>query len=344
METSTTRGEPTRSALRTPITAFVLMASTVIARSDTEPKRLIEPDILAVVQSIRDQKLQKLSLPLVVEGEQSINAWFIVADRIVFKKGAKLIFSNASRSQHQPFEIIANDVVSEDPTSPGMITFEKADALPAPAVEGQAPGGASGTYDGDSGSPGAAGEAGNLGASGQAAPKLVLAVKQLDGGLIVDLTGGKGGQGGKGQKGGDGGAGAKGSPASQSMFDCKAGGGKGGNGGRGGNGGAGGSGGDGGEGGTVTLLSATDQLQPGTLRIIVDGGVGGAGGDGGPGGNPGPGGPGGQEAEPYCRGGASGAMGAPGGPGARGSTGNQGKHGSYLIGSISVDRFNMLNQ
>lgn len=305
-------------------------------------RTLPEADVINQIQIIRDQDFIPLSRPLIIEGDYVFNGWFIVADRIVFKPGARLIFSRQAMEGRSNFFVVAREMVSEDPNAPGTITYERPAPNGAAALSGQAPTGRHATEDGSRGGVGSAGAQGNDGPRGFGAPTLTITVLSVPGsGPVIDFTGGLGGQGGQGQRGGDGGNGAKGTPASQSMFDCKAGGGRGGDGGQGGQGGVGGTGGQGGEGGTITVIAPADLLPSLSqkFRVVVAGGDGGAGGLPGPGGNGGAAGPGGQDARPYCGGGSAGNPGAAGGEGRPGSSGQTGVHGDFFVGEITAEMF-----
>lgn len=319
-----------------------LVASPSVASEPAQPQTLPEAAVVQEAQTIKNADLLKLSKPFEVSGVTRFNGWFVVADKILFKSGAQLVFTQQALRDRRNFFLVTKELISEDNNAPGMITFERPAADRAPAKPGQAPSGTAGQSDGSNGSEGMPGEVGTTGPKGFTAPALtIIALSVPQSGPLIDFRGGPGGIGGQGQKGGDGGAGAKGSPASQSMFDCKAGGGKGGNGGAGGRGGNGGLGGQGGDGGTVTIIAPSVLLPSLTqkFRVLVSAGAGGAGGPGGLGGNAGAGGPGGQEARPYCGGGPGGSNGATGEAGTAGGTGPAGIDGDFFVGAISEELF-----
>jgi hypothetical protein len=312
------------------------------AQAPATPKELSEASVLNEAQMIIQSNLLKLTKPFEVSGATRFDGWFIVADKVVFKSGAQLIFTRQAQQNRRNFFIVTKDLITEDANAPGSITYEQPAAETSPAKPGQGPTGAHGGSDGQSGQPGGKGELGALGPKGYSAPSITITVLSVPGsGPIVDFRGGLGGIGGQGQLGGDGGVGAKGSPASQSMFDCKAGGGRGGNGGQGGLGGDGGPGGPGGDGGSVTVIAPSMLLPSLTqkFRVTIAGGAGGRGGAPGNGGNGGPGGPGGQEAKPYCGGGPGGSSGGPGGAGSPGPGGALGTDGDFFVGAITQDQF-----
>ncbi len=328
---------------------LVSLATTACgsAFAQTRPKTLPEPDVVATVQDIQQANLLKLSQPLVIDKSYNFDGWFIVADKIIFKSGAKLVFSRQALDKRRIFYVVTKELISEDSASPGTITYDPPPSSGASAVAGQAPSGAPGGSDGASGSPGAPGAKGPDGPKGFTAPSLTLTVLSVpSSGVMIDFSGGVGGQGGKGQKGGDGGAGRQGSPASQSMFDCKAGGGRGGNGGSGGLGGAGGVGGPGGDGGTVKIIAPAGLLPSLTekFRVVVSGGQPGSPGTPGDGGNPGAAGAGGQEAKPYCGGGSGGSSGSAGSAGVPGQAGVAGLPGDLLVGAITPEQFALINK
>lgn len=310
--------------------------------AQTNSKVLPEAEVVNEIQTIKEAGLLKLSKPFIVDGDTLFNGWFIVTNKIIFKSGARLSFSRQAQDRRRNFYIVAKEISSEDGNAPGMITYEHPPVGTAAPIAGQAPSGAPGRYDGDSGAAGQPGTKGAQGPKGYSAPSLTITVLSVPtSGPSADFRGGKGGQGGQGQKGGDGGAGAKGSPASQSMFDCKAGGGRGGDGGPGGPGGPAGNGGTGGDGGTVKIIAPAEMLPSlgEKFRVVVSGGQGGDPGAVGSGGIPGPGGPGGQDARPFCGGGSPGSGGAPGPEGSPGQAGPSGTDGDFLVGTITSDLF-----
>ncbi|MGC0389241.1 hypothetical protein ABIF91_001595 [Bradyrhizobium sp. USDA 241] len=329
------------------IGAAVLSSASSLAYGQAAPKQLSEASVLNEAQTIKQAGLLKLAKPFEVSVNTRFDGWFIVADRVVFKSGSQLIFTRQALQNRRNFFIVANELVSEDSNSPGVITYEQAPVDAASAKPGQGPSGPPGAGDGDSGHQGGPGEPGNPGPKGFSAPALTITVMKVPGsGPAIDMRGGQGGEGGQGQKGGDGGAGRQGSPASLSMVDCKAGGGRGGNGGTGGTAGKGGVGGNGGDGGSVTIIAPPDLLPSLSqkFRVLVSGGQPGNGGPPGAGGNPGPAGAGGQEAKPYCGGGPGGSGGTPGATNARGDVGKPGVDGDFFVGAITPELFAQISK
>lgn len=328
-------------------TVTALLATMLTASSQTPPKELSEASVLNEAQTIKQAGLLKLSKPFEVVGVTRFDGWFVVADKVIFKPGSQLVFSRQALQNRRNFFIVANELISEDANSPGLITYEQPPVDTSPAKSGQGPSGAGGTSDGASGQPGFRGDTGTPGIKGFVAPAITITVMKVSGsGPAVDFRGGPGGVGGQGQRGGDGGAGRQGSPASQSMFDCKAGGGRGGNGGPGGMGGTGGVGGNGGDGGSVTIIGPAELLPSLSqkFRVLVSGGQQGKGGDPGPGGNGGGAGAGGQEAKPYCGGGSGGSGGGPGAPGMQGDWGTRGTDGDFFVGVITPALFDQISK
>jgi len=326
--------------------ALVAVALPASAQAP-KPKELPEAAVVGELHTIRQADLPKLSKPFVVEGETRFDGWFVVADRIVFKSGARLVFTRQALERRRNFYIVAAEMSSEDGANPGTITYEPPPASTAPATPGQAPTGPHGPSDGASGGTGQSGQQGAEGGTGFAAPSLTVTVmKVATSGPTIDFRGGPGEQGGQGQKGGDGGVGRQGSPASSSLFDCKAGGGRGGDGGLGGRGGPGGRGGRGGPGGTVTIMSPADLLPSLStkFRLLVSAGQPGQSGMPGEGGGGGPAGAGGQEAKPYCGGGDGGAFKGPGQRGDPGLPGLAGVDGDFLVGAITPEQFAYINK
>ncbi|PLC14025.1 hypothetical protein BV582_20855 [Bacillus paralicheniformis] len=278
---------------------------------------------------------------LIIDGDKVINGWYIRAEKIIFKSGSSIWFSEAAQQRRTNFYIVANEIICEDMNSPGLVTWQHNSLVDQEPSSGQAATGYHGIKDGNPGGVGHQGIKGNKGYNGKNAPNITIFVLDVpSSGPEINFRGQDGGKGGKGQKGGDGGNGGKGVPASQNCCDCTDGAGDGGNGGNGGPGGPGGNGGDGGNGGIITIISK-EQLLPSLeqkMRTIVSGGTGGPGGDGGEGGNPGLGGPGGQEALPWCRGnGNRGNDGARGENGPMGETGTNGVDGDIFHGSMTEE-------
>lgn len=288
-----------------------------------------------------------------IEGDVVIDSWFFGARELVFKKGARLIFSQAAIAKRSELFVVAKIITVEDGV--GTITCQSA-TPPAQGDRGQAASGGAGTSEGGNGAPGADGLAGVDGLSGQSAPDITVFVSTLsgNGNLEISTGGGQGGAGGIGQRGGDGGAGARGSSARQAYRDagwpigkvwlpaCEAGPGRGGDGGAGGAGGGGGRGGKGGRGGNATLCTsaANQQILTQAINVVTNGGQGGPGGPGAAGGNGGGGGTEGQLAN-FCnsagRYGSAGATGPAGTPGPLGEPGEQGAQFVVTVESTLSD-------
>jgi hypothetical protein len=318
---------------------------------------LVAPTIAAAPKEISPADLSQELLPAkqavalgipsgdyLVEGERKVNGWILAVDRLVFKPGARLVFSTEALKSHDSLIIVARELVGLDSSSPGTITWESPDVPSvAAALAGQAASGPSGGED-RGGAEGAMGATGNTGGAGRNAPKLTILVPKIAAmGLRIDFAGQGGAKGGAGQKGGDGGNGGGGHSASQTLFGCSHGPGDGGNGGTGGIGGPGGPGGPGGSGGIVQLGSLATSLSDiaSTLNVGVSGGTGGVGGDGGQGGTGGLGGPVGAAQLPYCQqdGRHNGSAGGKGIGGLSGPSGKQGLPGDYLFAPLTPENF-----
>lgn len=294
---------------------------------------------------------RSLSPKRVIDGDVTIDSWFFGAKELLFKKGARLIFSANAMTKRSELFIVADTVIVEDGV--GTITCQYL-PIPDQGERGQAATGSKGQGEGGSGIGGTNGLEGVEGIRGQNAPDITLFVQTLSGAgnLEIDLKGATGGRGGKGQKGGDGGAGELGSAARQARQDtflgtvwlpsCEAGPGYGGRGGSGGIGGKGGKGGAGGKGGTVTICADPNNLQIITqaVNVIVEGGVGGEGGEGGFGGEGGLGGPEGQLATFCNSAGRAGEAGAKGSDGGHGEKGETAASGSQFVVGIPSSSFN----
>lgn len=332
-----------------PVVPMVSLALCLFALSATaqQPKQVPPSSILGDAKEVQES-VSLIGLPkeFVVSGDTPYDSYFLGAETIRFKPGARLIFSEKALKVRNNLIVAAKTIVSEDQQKPGIITWARGNGpATSPPQSGQAPGGPHGADDGQSGGPGSNGAQGNAGIDGQAAPNLSLFMISASGAPpIIDLRGQPGGDGGTGQRGGDGGVGHQGRPASAQIYQCKSGAGYGGSGGAGGNGGQGGRGGIGGTGGTVTLVSLPTAF-PALLQLVrtdVSGGDGGGGGAGGGGGSGGPGGAPGAPALPYCkaeptRHGTDGPVGQSGGKGDKGAVGLQ---GDVNYTTLSPDAFN----
>lgn len=329
------------------LSAFCLALTTLLLPAVAQqPKSVPATSIVNEAKELRESlALVGLQKEYVVSGDIVSNSYFVGAETIRFKPGARLIFSDEALKLRNNLLVAAKTIVMEDPEKPGSITWARGGGPSSqPPQSGEASGGPHGNGDGQSGGPGANGVTGNAGFPGRNAPNLTLFIRAMSGAPpIIDLRGQVGGIGGHGQRGGAGGVGRQGSPASSSLFDCRSGAGYGGTGGAGGNGGSGGTGGTGGAGGTVTLVSLPTAF-PELLQLIrtdVSGGDGGPGGDGGQPGVGGPGGPQGAPSLPYCKDepGRHGTNGAAGKPGAKGDPGITGPQGDLLYTTLAEDAF-----
>lgn len=324
--------------------SVALLLMPYIAMAQQTPKSIDISDQADVIGEVatKTRTTTVLRPKLVIEGDYVAPTMVVAAKEIIFKPGARIVFSDSSANTAGAFFVVAGLITVEDPAKPGIITW--ASTVPkAPPDRGQAATGAEGAQ-------------GNPGLEGKDAPAVTVIVKSIaNGGLVVDTSGGTGGPGGIGQTGGTGAAGAQGSPARQARTRgpfgstiwhpwCEAGPGWGQQGGRGGNGGTGGTGGLGGDGGNVTLVSLPESLST-LFQFIRVNTAAGAGGAGGAGGNPGVGGIGGPEGQlaSFCnsagRNGAPGAFGAPGQPGPKG---DPGRSGQPFVSNLTAAQFTSL--
>jgi len=285
-----------------------------------------------------------------IVGDVVIDSWFFGAKELIFKKGARLIFSSAALAKRNELFVVADTITIEDGV--GTVMFQEA-TPPAQGERGQAATGAGGKHPGDSGANGEDGLEGITGLTGQNSPDITMFIGSLagQGNLEILARGGTGGEGGRGQRGGDGGAGVQGTPAQQDYRDagwpigkvwlpaCAAGPGQGGNGGSGGKGGQGGRGGVGGNGGTVTIAAemTKHEILTKAISVSVDGGTGGKGGAGGPGGIGGAKGLEGQLATFCNSAGREGAPGPEGGTGLIGLDGGPGRFGPQFVVAVDSD-------
>jgi hypothetical protein len=273
---------------------------------------------------------------LEISGELRYPLQLLVASKLVFKPGARLILTAPpdSKTGQTQITIVAESVEAED--SQAILTWEPGPLPPTPtAPQSGGSTGATGTDgDGGPGAPGQRGGDGPPGFEGRPAPSVTLIVSRAVSIPQVRLVGQAGGSGGVGQPGGVGGRGGRGNDASLQAFQCARGAGNGGSGGAGGQGGRGGDGGSGGAGGQFTLLTASLSNQP-PIKMLLQGGPGGQPGIGGPGGNGGAGGDGGSQALPWCSGaGNQGTPGMRGSDGPPGAAGQPGRDGQAFIGGL----------
>lgn len=314
-----------------------LCALLVFTPFEVEAEILISKplaDILGPQASEHIQKLPKLETLYQVNGEQRFDGKYLVADQIVFGKGAKLIFTDVSSSI---IVIAANKIKFTDPSE--VVTIQK---LTPPSGQNGASG-AAGANGSGWGGHGSAGNTGANGAPGLKQPVVLFFTAHFESPAGAPMNGAlplklllPSSSGGVGGTGGPGGSGEKGDPASGSHRHFPRGcvGGR--DGGSGGNGGPGGKGGDGGPGseGLAVGLIAPDKAAElfSYAEIVNPGGNGGAGGSGGAGGAGGPGGdPDGSEFPCDTR-----KAGAPGNPASpqnlgSGSAGVQGPRGQNKL-------------
>lgn len=328
-----------------PLAVFIV----VLPVAAQQPRAVPSSSVVGEAREVRESvSLIGLAKEFVVSGDMPHDSYFLGAETIRFKPGARLIFSDKALKVRNNLIVAAKTIVNEDQAKPGVITWARGTGPAAsPPQSGQAPAGPHGAGHGQSGGAGSNGAQGNGGIGGQDAPNLTLFMISANGAPpVIDLRGQPAGKGGAGQKGGDGGVGHQGAPASSTLFDCRSGAGYGGNGGPGGNGGQGGRGGIGGRGGTVTLVSLPTAF-PALLQLVrtdVSGGDGGEGGDGGSGGGGGPGGAQGAPSLPFCRDEPSrrGANGPSGQPGSKGDMGAVGLQGDATYTTLTQEAFNRL--
>lgn len=301
-------------------------------------KALQGAEVQSVAQDIKQSGTSAITPgDFIVEGEKRFNGWFLSAERIVFKPGARLIFTKSALEARPNFFILAKEIVAEDQENPGTITWERLPVVAAPDSGAATAGVDNSTSENTAGGAGSAGATGNSGINGRDAPGLTLTTLSVKNALLVDMQGQAGGSGGKGQTGGRGGGGGYGNPASQNAYKCTRGASAGAAGGPGGEGGKGGPSGGGGRGGTFTLITSPENVAAATrlLRVNVAGGTSGTssgvGGDPGAGGS---GGPGGAGKNPHCKGSGPGSSGPAGKRGTPGDQGPAGSIGDYFVGEL----------
>ena len=64
-------------------------------------------------QTIKDADWLKLSKPYVVTGTTRFDGYFIVADKIIFKPGAQLIFTRQALKDRRNFFLVTKELLSE---------------------------------------------------------------------------------------------------------------------------------------------------------------------------------------------------------------------------------------
>lgn len=309
------------------------------------PDLLIGPSLQARLSDLENDGIQRHTGEVIIDGTTLVDDRALIAEKIIFRPGARLVFSRKALARYNSFFVVAREITSDD-TSPGTVSWERPVTPAPPGSPGQAGSGRHGHSDGENGAPGHPGASGAIGYPGEDAPSLILASEKIRGAqLLIDLEGHGGGPGSAGQNGGDGGNGQRGSHASSSFLDCRRGPGDGGAGGSGGPGGPGGPGGRGGRGGTFTLLTDVDFLPvlKDKVQMVVTGGEGGGAGGGGEGGRGGIGGPRGAPSLPFCRDdGRDGTIGQRGPGGGTGSPGLPGPDGQFAIGLLASEQIRSL--
>jgi len=142
-------------AVRLPAVVVGLLGACAFAYGQApgipKPKELSEASVLNEAQLMIQSNLLKLSKPYEVSGTTRFDGWFIVADKVVFKSGAQLVFTRQAQQVRRNFFIVTKELVAEDSNAPGVITYEKLASDTAGAKPGQGPSGPHGTYDGTSG-------------------------------------------------------------------------------------------------------------------------------------------------------------------------------------------------
>lgn len=310
------------------------------------PHNVPASNVASEAKDIRDAvTLIGLQKELIVQGEQVVDSYFVGAERITFKSGARLVFSDKALKTRNNLLVAARTITMEDPAKPGVITWAMGPGpTQGPPRSGEAQGGTNASSDGEAGGQGQTGIVGGVGVNGATAPNMTIFVMSFQGAPpTIDLRGQPGGVGGQGQKGGHGGVGQHGSPATGTAFGCRSGAGYGGAGGQGGAGGPGGFGGTGGAGGTITFVSLPEAF-PTLLQLVradVGAGESGAGGPGGMAGLGGPGGSQGAPSYPFCKDepGRRGANASSGGEGSKGDKGVAGTSGDVLYTTLSAPSF-----
>jgi hypothetical protein len=323
--------------------SVVLWGRDPLEAETVSPRVLDEPEVIEARKLVRSYAELGLSAEFVVDGERLFDGPVLLAERIVFRPGGKLVLTPGQGGNTARY-IAAHTVVAPAGESAQVIWAPSRSLLPSsPPMSVKAASGMLGPSEGDPGGRGAPGERGNPGFPGSSAPTIYFFVESVEGGsIVVNLRGQNGGAGGPGQDGGDGGPGRGGRQSLSSFFECRSGGGNGGSGGDGGKGGDGGVGGSGGNGGTFVLIAPQLNLDNVGKTFVVDV----APGIGGPGGPPGqPGGPGesggGGGGAGFCAGGAPGARGQGGSPGQPGPDGREGSSGAYAVVGLTEHQFRL---
>lgn len=331
---------------RSILSPAVALASLLVGECFAQPTVVPASQVASELGEVRNVvTVLGLGDEVVIEGTKKWDGFILTANKLVFKPGAKLVFTEQARNARPALVVAVREIVNEDQQQPGRITWERAKNAGAGGdLSGEGGAGSNGgDRSGGTGGAGGDGATGRRGAKGADAPSIIVVCPKAPthGGIIVDFRGQHGGTGGEGQKGGTGGKGGSGRPASQGAFDCRSGAGNGGRGGKGGNGGKGGTGGNGGEGGTITWVCETDNVSAisNAFAFEIGGGNGGSGGEGGAKGRGGDGGAGGQEARPYCRGnGSTGSRGPNGEGGPQGANGAGGNDGAVLYSQLTSEQ------
>ena len=85
--------------------------------------KVLQPaEVSSLLHEVKQEALPPSSEDYVVSGTALYNGWFLKAKRIVFKSGAKLVFSLQAQDKRNLFWIVAEEIVCEDGQAPGLIS------------------------------------------------------------------------------------------------------------------------------------------------------------------------------------------------------------------------------
>lgn len=168
--------------------SFFLAFPAFSQQAEEVPPSSIINDAKQVKESVA---LIGLTKEIIVTGDMLYDSYFIGAETIQFKSGARLIFSDKALATRNNLIIAAKNIVNEDQQKTWSYYVDtRRRPLIRPPQSGQAPGGAHGNNSGVSGSAGANGAQGNPGIAGKNAPNLTLFFITATGAPpVIDLRG-----------------------------------------------------------------------------------------------------------------------------------------------------------
>ncbi|PHC79157.1 hypothetical protein COF42_30380, partial [Bacillus wiedmannii] len=121
-------------------------------------KHLDEQGMYFAVNTYRNDVGDPFPAPVLeVNGDTVIDGWYVKAEKIIFKSGSSLWFSEKAQESRTNFYVVAKEIICEDANAPGLISWQRTDVGEQAGTAGQAPTGSHGGGDGESGGSGQSG-------------------------------------------------------------------------------------------------------------------------------------------------------------------------------------------